>query len=76
MRNSGRSIYAERSESDDDIDKLFNRLESLKPPSDLLVRILHSISQLSPHPSDPEHPWNNDSQIDGLVVRNEEQEPS
>lgn len=76
MRDSGRGIYAERSEPDDDIDKLFNQLESLKPPSDLLARILHSISQLSPHPPDPEHHWDNDSQIDGLVVRNEKKESS
>jgi hypothetical protein len=76
MRNPGHSIYAERSEPDDDIDKLFNRLELLKPPSDLLARILHSISQLSPHSSDPEHHWDKDSHIDGLVVRNEKKKPS
>jgi len=76
MRNLGHSIYAERSEPDDDIDKLFNRLESLEPPPDLLARILHSISQLSPCPSHPEHLWNDDSHIDGLVVRNEKKEPS
>lgn len=76
MRNSGCSIYAERSEPDDDIDKLFNRLESLEPPSDLLARILDSISRLSLCPSHPEHQWNNDSHVDGLVVRNEKKEPS
>lgn len=76
MRNLGRSIYAERTEPDDDIDRLFNRLEPLEPPSDLLTRILHSISQLSSYPSHPEHQWNNDSHIDGLVVRSEKKEPS
>jgi hypothetical protein len=70
-----RGIFAERSEPDD-IDKLFNRLEPLEPPSDLIARILNSISRLSPRSLEPESPWDNDSHVDGLVVRNEKSEPS
>jgi hypothetical protein len=71
-----RSISAQCSEPDDDIDKLFSRLELLEPPTDLLKHILNSIPQNSPRPAKPEPEWDTDSQIDGLVVRNENKEPS
>jgi hypothetical protein len=60
----------------DDIDRLFNRLAPLEPPRGIIARILDSISRISPRPTDPELSWDNDSQVDGLVVRNEKQEPS
>jgi hypothetical protein len=76
MPDLQRSISAQRSEPDDDIDKLFSRLELLEPPTDLLKRILNSIPQRSPRPAKPEPQWDNDSHIDGLVVRNENKESS
>jgi hypothetical protein len=76
MPDLKRSISAQCSEPDDDIDKLFSRLELLEPPTDLLKRILNSIPQNSPRPAKPEPQWDTDSQIDGLVVRNENKEPS
>jgi hypothetical protein len=76
MPDRQRSISAQRSEPDDDIDKLFSRLELLEPPADLVKRILHSIPQRSPRPENPEPQWDSDSHIDGLVVRNENKEPS
>ena len=76
MPDLQRSISAQRSEPDDDIDKLFSRLELLEPPTDLLKRILNSIPQRSPRPAKPEPQWDNDNHIDGLVVRNENKEPS
>ncbi len=60
----------------DDIDRLFNRLEPLEPPTEVLARILNSISHISPRPTHPESSWDNDDQVDGLVVRNEKKEPS
>lgn len=76
MRHQQRNIFAERSEPDDDIDKLFNRLEPLEPPSELIARILNSVSRLSLRPTDLESQWDNDSHVDALVVRNENKEPS
>lgn len=76
MPDLQRRSAAQRSEPDDDIDKLFSRLELLEPPTDLLKRILNSIPQRSPRPAKSEPVWNNDNQLDGLVVRNENKEPS
>ena len=76
MRHLPRDIFADHTEPDDDVDRLFNRLEPLEPPADLVVRILNSISQISSRPSDPEFAWDNDCQWDKLVVRNEKKEPS
>ena len=76
MLDLQRNISAQRSEPGDDIDKLFSRLELLEPPTDLLKQILNSIPQRSPRPANPEPQWDNDSHIDGLVVRNENKEPS
>ncbi|HLH61035.1 MAG TPA: hypothetical protein VKV20_05070 [Ktedonobacteraceae bacterium] len=60
----------------DDVDKLFNRLAPLEPPAGLIARILDSISRISPRPGGAGLLWGNDNQVDGLVVRNEKQEPS
>lgn len=76
MPDPQRSSAARPSEPGDDIDKLFSRLEQLEPPTDLLERILNSIPQRSPRPAKPEPIWDNDSHLDGLVVRNENKEPS
>ena len=76
MPDPQRGSAAQRSEPDDDIDKLFSRLEQLEPPTNLLERILNSIPQRSPRPAKPEPAWDNDSHLDGLVVRNENKEPS
>ena len=76
MRYLQRDIFPDHREPDDDVDRLFNRLEPLEPPVDLVARILNSISQISSRPSDPDFSWDNDSHRDGLVVRNEKKEPS
>jgi hypothetical protein len=76
MPDRQRSISAQCSEPDDDIDKLFSRLELLEPPAGLVKRILNSIPQRYPRPENPEPQWDSDSHVDGLVVRNENKEPS
>ena len=76
MRHLQRDIFPDHTEPDDDVDRLFNRLEPLEPPADLVVRILSSISQISSRPSGPEFSWDNDCHGDGPVVRNEKKEPS
>jgi len=63
-------------EADDDVDRLFKRLKPVEPPADLLVRLLNSIAHVSPRPSDPALSWDHECHGDGLVVRNEKQEPS
>ncbi len=45
MRHLQRDIFPDHTEPDDDVDRLFNRLEPLEPPADLVVRILSSISR-------------------------------
>lgn len=76
MGHLPRDSFPDQTEPDDDVDRLFNRLESLKPPADLIMHILDAIAQISPRPSDPEFSWDNDCHGDGLVVRNEKKEPS
>jgi hypothetical protein len=76
MRHLQRDIFADHTEPDDDVDRLFNRLEPLEPPADLVVRILNSIAHISSRPSGPEFSWDNDYHEDGLVVRNEKKESS
>jgi len=76
MRHLQRDIFPDHTEPDDDVDRLFNRLEPLEPPADLVVRILSSISQISSRPSDPAFSWDHDCHGEGLVVRNEKKEPS
>jgi len=76
MRHLPRDIFPDHTEPDDDVDRLFNRLEPLEPPEDLVVRILNSISYISSRPSGPEFSWDNDCHGDGPVVRNEKKEPS
>jgi hypothetical protein len=75
MRHLQRDIFPDHTEPDD-VDRLFNRLEPLEPPADLVVRILNSISHISSRPSDPAFSWDNDCHGDKLVVRNEKKEPS
>jgi hypothetical protein len=75
MRHLQREIFPDHTEPDD-VDRLFNRLEPLEPPADLVVRILDSITQISSRPSGPEFSWDNDCHGDGPVVRNEKKEPS
>lgn len=60
----------------DDVDRLFNQLAPLEPPTDLIARILDSVAHISPRPAEPESLWDNDCRADGLVVRNEKQAPS
>jgi hypothetical protein len=54
----------------DQLDELFGQLQQLEPPPSLIARILASFSRLS-HPQPPV--WD---ELDGLVVRNEKQDPS
>ena len=75
MRHLQRDIFPDHTEPDD-VDRLFNRLEPLEPPADLVVRILNSIFHIPSRPSDPEFSWDNGCNEDGLVVRNEKKEPS
>ena len=58
---------------DDEIDSLFNQLQQIEPPEWLIQRILTSVSQLFQLQPLPSVPWN---RYDGLVVRNDDAEPS
>ena len=54
----------------DQLDELFGQLQQLEPPPSVIARILASISRLW----QPQPPvWD---ELDGLVVRNEKQDPS
>ncbi len=54
----------------DQLDELFGQLQQLEPPPSVIARILASIARLS----QPQPPvWD---ELDGLVVRNEKQDPS
>lgn len=61
----------------DDIDKLFEKLEQLEPPTTLIENILKLITKSPPAPAQPDSipldPW---AQLDSLVIRNEKLKPS
>ena len=63
---------------EDDVDELFNRLEQLEPPGELVARILTHIGRLSRSsmhtPLLPERTGSEESQ--GLIVRNEWRDPA
>jgi hypothetical protein len=64
------------SQSEDDIDRLFNHLGQLEPPNELVARILTHIGHLPelPTPS-PSHPVSK-REYETLVVHNEWRDPS
>ncbi len=66
-----RSFLSDETEPKDDIDNLFEKLQPIEPPKSLIARILQSVSKLA-QPKPP-IPWD---QLDALVVRNDEREPS
>ena len=61
----------------DDIDKLFEKLEQLEPPTTLIENILKLTMKSPPAPTQPDSipldPW---AQLDSLVIRNEKLKPS
>lgn len=77
-------LFSDESSSDDDIDNLFRQLQAIEPPESLVENILASVTRLSqqcvsPSSSDvictsmPLVAWKD---IKGLIVHNENQEPS
>jgi hypothetical protein len=73
------SFFADDSLPKDDVDRLFEQLEQIEPPSSLITQILKNITgknryKSSPDVADPESlPWD---ELDSLVVRNEKLGPS
>lgn len=61
----------------DDIDKLFEKLEQLEPPTTLIENILKLAIKPPPAPAQPDSipldPW---AQLDSLVIRNHKLKPS
>jgi hypothetical protein len=68
MQYSAYSFFSDHTEPEDDIDKIFNKLQPIEPSPDLITRILDAILALTQPLSDFD--------LDGLVVRNETNEPS
>ena len=68
MQYSAYSFSCDSIEPEDDIDKLFNQLQTIEPPPDLITRIVGTILLLS----QPLLHYD----LDGLVVRKETKEAS
>ena len=62
----------------DEIDDLFEKLQPIEPPPDLIQRILNSISRLPPPPqlSQPEDDVSPSAPLDRLIVRNDKRPAS
>ncbi len=74
MQDPKRSLFADDALPKDELDNLFEKLQQIEPPPSLVARILTSISQLPQYlPSVPSVLWD---KLDGMVVRNDEREPS
>lgn len=77
-------LFSDQSSSDDDIDNLFRQLQTIEPPESLVENILASVTRLSRHQllSSPSAatcislPAVNWKDVEGLIVHNENQEPS
>lgn len=59
----------------EDVDKLFSKLEQYEPPSDMVARIMNIVSKLPP-PQQLQRQSSVFPELDGLIVRNDEKEPS
>jgi len=68
MQYSAYSFFCDSIEPEDDIDKLFNQLQIIEPPPDLITRIVGTILPLSQSLLHYD--------LDGLVVRKETKEAS
>jgi hypothetical protein len=68
MQYSAYSFFCDSIEQEDDIDKLFNQLQIIEPPSDLITRIVSTILPLSQSLLQFD--------LDGLIVRKETKEAS
>jgi hypothetical protein len=82
MPYSFAEIYLQQ---EDDIDRLFQKLQPIEPPAEVVARILSHIKRLprpaelpslAQQPSQKELPTNKESTQNGLVVHNENQMPS
>lgn len=68
MQYSVYSFFYDSREPEDDIDKLFNQLQIIEPPSDLITRIVGTLMPLSQSLLQFD--------LNGLVVRKETKEAS
>ncbi len=80
MRYTQHIFFSDEIVQKDDIDTLFEKLEQLEPPSSLIERILKLTIELPcipPHPDDPAlAPYDQWTDLDGLVIRNDKRSPS
>ena len=67
-------LFSEDVTSDDDIDRLFNQLEQLEPPTSLVDSILASVAQLAQQQR--QRPHDILAGTCEMIVHNEDQEPS
>ncbi len=76
MKYSTRMLFADAMEdesSEDEIDQLFGQLLQIEPPPTLVDDILASIARL-PLPQEIQNVQLDD--VEGLIVRNDQQQPS
>ncbi len=76
MKYSPQMLFSENREdqsSEDEIDKLFGQLLRIEPPPALIDSILASVARLPLPQKMQSMAWGD---VEGLVVRNENQQPS
>lgn len=73
-QSPSRSRVRVPSQTEDDIDRLFNHLDQLEPPDELIAHILDHVEHLPP-PSAVSHPVEHE-QGGHLLVYNEWRDPS
>lgn len=75
MQNLSPVFFHDDDDDFDDIDKIFSKLETFEPPPDMVARIMGAVSKL-PSPQELLRQQQQGLNIDGLVVRHDEKDPS
>lgn len=73
-QSPSRSRVRVPSQTEDDVDRLFNHLDQLEPPDELIAHILAHVGRL-PSSAAASHPVENE-QDEQLLVHNEWRDPS